>query len=43
VLSVPKSTPRKLLASDGYPNYIENHPLVFGTVKIIRRRRNSMC
>jgi hypothetical protein len=32
VLSVPKSTPRNLLASDGYLDYVENHPLVFGTV-----------
>jgi hypothetical protein len=32
VLSVPKTTLRKLLASDGYPKYVENHPLVFGTV-----------
>jgi hypothetical protein len=32
VLRVPKTTPRKFLASDGYPSYVENHPLVFGTV-----------
>jgi hypothetical protein len=32
VFRVPKTTPRKFLASDGYPNYVENHPLVFGTV-----------
>jgi hypothetical protein len=29
---VPKSTPRNLLASDEYLNYVEKHPLVFGTV-----------
>jgi hypothetical protein len=32
VLSVPKTTPHKLLASDGYLRYVENHPLVFGTI-----------
>jgi hypothetical protein len=35
VFRVPKSTPRKLLASDGYLNYVENHPLVFGTVTVV--------
>jgi hypothetical protein len=34
VFRVPKLTPRKLLASDGYLNYVENHPLVFGTVTL---------
>jgi hypothetical protein len=32
VFRVPKSTPRKLLVSDEYLNYVEKHPLVFGTV-----------
>jgi hypothetical protein len=27
-----KNDPPKLLASDGYPRYVEDHPLVFGTV-----------
>jgi hypothetical protein len=37
VLSVLKTTPRKLLASDGYPKYVENRLLVFGTVTLVGR------
>jgi hypothetical protein len=44
---VPKNDPRNLLASNEYPKYVENHPLVFGTLTLapeeINNRAQRLC